>query len=117
MTSSAARRRGKEQAGDDGEAAGPDAGRPRGHLRLEQQRHLELYFAVPCTGSVLHTLNVRLFAEQLTYIVNHAEDRVIFVDDSLVPVLEELAPTFNTVEHYIVLGDGDAGTLPGALRY
>jgi fatty-acyl-CoA synthase len=81
------------------------------------QRHLELYFAVPCTGSVLHTLNVRLFAEQLTYIVNHAEDRVIFVDDSLVPVLEELAPTFKTVEYYIVLGDGDAGTLPGALRY
>ena len=44
-------------------------------------------------GAVLHTLNIRLFAEQLTYIVNHAEDRVIFVDDSLVPVLEKLAPT------------------------
>src|SRR5690348_12393355 len=52
------------------------------------QRHFELYLGVPCVGAVLHTLNIRLFEEQLTYIVNHAEDRVIFVDDSLVPVLE-----------------------------
>src|ERR1700743_3306985 len=53
------------------------------------QRHVELYFAAPCIGAVLHTLNIRLFEEQLTYIVNHAEDKVIFVDDSLVPVLAE----------------------------
>ena len=53
------------------------------------QRHFELYFAVPCIGAVLHTLNVRLFDEQLTYIVNHAEDQVIFVDDSLVPRARE----------------------------
>ena len=66
---------------------------------------------------MLHTLNIRLFEEQLTYIVNHAEDRVIFVDDSLVPVLEKLAPTFETVEHYVVMGDGDSGSLPNALRY
>jgi fatty-acyl-CoA synthase len=81
------------------------------------QRHFELYFAIPCVGAVLHTLNIRLFEEQLTYIVNHAEDRVIFVDDSLVPVLEKLAPTFETVEHYVVMGDGDTGALPNALRY
>jgi fatty-acyl-CoA synthase len=81
------------------------------------QRHFELYLGVPCTGAVLHTLNVRLFEEQLTYIVNHAEDRVIFVDDSLVPILARLAPTFETVEHFVILGDGDAGELPGALRY
>jgi fatty-acyl-CoA synthase len=81
------------------------------------QRHLELYLAAPCTGAVLHTLNVRLFAEQLTYIVNHAEDQVIFVDDSLVGVLEELAPTFTTVKNYVVMGDGDSGSLPNALRY
>jgi fatty-acyl-CoA synthase len=81
------------------------------------QRHFELYFAVPCTGAVLHTLNIRLFEEQLTYIVNHAQDRVIFVDDSLVPALERLAPSFDCVEHYVVMGDGDAGTLPNALRY
>ncbi len=81
------------------------------------QRHMELYMAAPCTGAVLHTLNVRLFEEQLTYIVNHAEDRVIFVDDSLVGVLEKLAPSFDTVEHYVVMGDGDSGSLPNALRY
>jgi fatty-acyl-CoA synthase len=81
------------------------------------QRHVELYFAVPCIGAVLHTLNIRLFEEQLTYIVNHAEDRVIFVDDSLVPVLEKLAPSFQTVVQYVVMGDGDTGSLPNALRY
>src|SRR4051795_9766643 len=73
------------------------------------QQHLELYLAVPCLGAVLHTLNIRLFPEQLTYIVNHADDKVIFVDESLVPVLEKLAPTFDAVERYVVIGDGDAG--------
>ncbi len=68
-------------------------------------------------GAVLHTLNIRLFAEQLTYIVNHAEDSVIIVDGSLVPVLAELAPSFETVRHYVVIGDEDASALPDALRY
>jgi fatty-acyl-CoA synthase len=81
------------------------------------QRHLELYFAIPCVGAVLHTLNIRLFEEQLTYIVNHAEDKAIFVDDSLVPLLEKLAPSFDNISHYVVMGDGDMGSLPGALRY
>ena len=48
--------------------------------------HLELYLAAPCTGRVLHTLNIRLFPEQLVYIANHAEDDVVFVDRSLLPV-------------------------------
>jgi fatty-acyl-CoA synthase len=81
------------------------------------QRHLEVYMAAPCTGAVLHTLNIRLFAEQLTYIANHAEDRIVFVDDSLVPLLEKVAPTFETVERYVVMGDGDAGSLPNVIRY
>jgi fatty-acyl-CoA synthase len=81
------------------------------------RRHFELYIAIPCLGAVLHTLNVRLFEEQLIYIVNHAEDRVMFVDDSLVPLLERLAPSFETVEHYVVMGDGDCADLPNALRY
>ena len=55
------------------------------------QEHLEAYFAVPCMGAVLHTLNIRLFPEQLTYIVNHADDRVIIVDDNLVPLLAGVA--------------------------
>ncbi len=81
------------------------------------QPHLELYFAVPCSGAVLHTINIRLFAEQLTYIVNHAEDKVIFVDASLVPVLEQLAPSFRSVSHYVLIGEGDSGTLPNVVRY
>jgi acyl-CoA synthetase (AMP-forming)/AMP-acid ligase II len=87
------------------------------------QRHFELYFGIPCTGAVLHTLNIRLFAEQLTYIVNHAEDKLIFVDESLVPVLEQLAASFTSVEQYVVMGGGgdgegsDLGQLPNALRY
>src|SRR4051794_16665528 len=56
-------------------------------------RHLELYFAVPMQGAVLHTLNIRLFHDQLTYIVNHAADRFLVVDRSLFPVIEKLAPT------------------------
>jgi len=69
-------------------------------------RHLELYFAPPCTGRVLHTLNIRLFAEQLTYIVNHAEDEVIFVDRSLAAVLWPLLDSFKTVHHVVVMDDG-----------
>lgn len=96
---------------------GVEPGQRIGTFAWNSQRHFELYFAIPCVGAVLHTLNIRLFEEQLTYIVNHAEDRVIFVDDSLVPVLEKLAPSFQSVEHYVVMGEGDAGSLPGALRY
>jgi acyl-CoA synthetase (AMP-forming)/AMP-acid ligase II len=86
------------------------------------QRHFELYMAVPCVGAVLHTLNIRLFAEQLTYIVNHADDRVIFVDDSLVPILEQLTPSFANVRNFIVMSDRDADRsqldrLPNALSY
>ena len=60
-------------------------------------RHLELYLAAPCTGRVLHTLNLRLFPEQLIYIVNHAEDEVVFVDRSLLPLLWPLVDRLDTV--------------------
>ena len=69
-------------------------------------RHLELYFAAPCSGRVLHTLNIRLFPEQVTYIVNHAQDEVIFVDRSLLGLLAPLVPTFSTVRHLVVMEDG-----------
>jgi fatty-acyl-CoA synthase len=88
-----------------------------GTFAWNNQRHFELYMAVPCIGAVLHTLNIRLFAEQVIYIVNHAEDQVIFVDDSLVPLLEPLAPAFKGVRHFVIMGDGDAGSLPNVLRY
>jgi fatty-acyl-CoA synthase len=91
-----------------------------GTFAWNNQRHFELYFAIPCIGAVLHTLNIRLFEEQLIYIVNHAEDKVIFVDESLVPVLEKLAPSFTSVTRFVVMGEGeqsDVGRLPNALRY
>jgi fatty-acyl-CoA synthase len=69
-------------------------------------RHLELYFAAPCSGRVLHTLNLRLFPEQITYIVNHAEDEVIFVDRTVAGLLWPLLPTFTTVRHIVVIEDG-----------
>jgi len=77
-------------------------------------RHLELYFAAPCSGRVLHTLNIRLFPEQLTYIVNHAEDEVIFVDRSLIGLLAPLLPTFTTVKHLVIMDDGK-GDVPADL--
>ena len=77
-------------------------------------RHLELYFAAPCTGRVLHTLNIRLFPEQLTYIVNHADDEVIFVDRSLLALLAPLLPTFERLRHLVLMDDGK-GEIPDDL--
>jgi fatty-acyl-CoA synthase len=75
-------------------------------------RHLELYLAVPSMGAVLHTLNIRLFEEDLRYIVGHAEDRVILLDASLAEVM----PSFEGVEHEILMPDGP-GERDGALSY
>jgi len=78
-------------------------------------RHLELYFAPPCTGRVAHTLNIRLFPEQLTYIVNHAEDEVIFIDRSLFALIAPLLPTFTTVKHLVIMDDGK-GDVPDSVK-
>jgi acyl-CoA synthetase (AMP-forming)/AMP-acid ligase II len=80
-------------------------------------QHLELYFAVPMQGAVLHTLNIRLFHDQLTYIVNHAADRFVVVDRSLLPVLRKLQPTFESVERLIVIDDGGDNDLADTLDY
>ncbi len=74
--------------------------------------HLELYFAAPCSGRVLHTLNIRLFPEQLTYIANHAEDEVdLRRPHRCCALLWPLLDTFETVRHVVVMDDG-AGELP-----
>ncbi len=67
-------------------------------------RHLELYFAAPCMGAVLHTLNIRLFSEQIEFIINDAEDRVIFIDADLLPVIERLAGKMPSVGAFVVMG-------------
>lgn len=72
-------------------------------------RHFELYYAIPCMGAVLHTLNIRLFAEQLVYIVNDAEDKIIFVDGDLVPVLEKVADQLSP-QLYVIMGDAPNAT-------
>jgi fatty-acyl-CoA synthase len=83
-----------------------------GTFGWNSQRHLELYFAAPCTGRVLHTLNVRLFPEQLTYIANHAEDEVVFVDRTVLHLLWPLIETMKTVHHVIVMDDGGDNAIP-----
>jgi fatty-acyl-CoA synthase len=79
------------------------------------QRHLELYWAAPCSGRVLHTLNIRLFPDQLTYIVNHADDQVIFVDRSLLALLAPHLQTFTGVKHLVMMDDGK-GDIPDDLN-
>jgi fatty-acyl-CoA synthase len=88
-----------------------------GTFSWNNQEHQEAYLAVPCMGAVLHTLNLRLAPEQLAWIVNHAEDRVIIVDGSLVPMLAKIKDQLRTVEHYIVTGLDDASALGDVLRY
>ena len=74
--------------------------------------HLSLYWAAPCTGRILHTLNIRLFPEQLTFVVNHAEDDVVFVDRSLLGAFWKLAGSFASVRHVVVMDDGAATEIP-----
>ena len=68
-------------------------------------RHFEVYFAAPCMGAVIHTLNVRLFADQLVYIANHAEDSVVCVDATLLPAFQKIRPQLASLKHVIVFPD------------
>ena len=79
-----------------------------GTLCWNSYRHLELYFGVTCYGAVLHTLNLRLAPDQLAYIINHAGDRVIFVDASLAGLLDQIRGELHTVREIIVMEDAGA---------
>ena len=81
------------------------------------QGHLEAYLAIPSMGAVLHTLNIRLPADQLSYVINHAEDRYIIVDASLIPLLAAIKDELKTVETVIVAGEGDTAPLGETLSY
>jgi fatty-acyl-CoA synthase len=85
-----------------------------GTLMWNNAEHLVAYLAIPSMGAVLHTLNLRLFPEQLIYIVNHAEDRVVIVDSTLIPLLAGVLPQLTTVEHIVVVGGGDPAPLAAA---
>ena len=78
-----------------------------GTLAWNDHRHFELYYAISCSGAICHTVNPRLFPEQLVYIINHAEDRVIFCDPMFVPLLENIQDQLEFIEHVIVLTSED----------
>ena len=76
-----------------------------GSFGWNHHRHLEAYFGVPCTGAILHMINIRLSPEHIAYVINHAEDEILLVDDNLFPHLAQLAPMLKTVKHYVIMGD------------
>jgi len=83
-------------------------------------RHLETWYGIMGIGAICHTVNPRLFAEQLVYIINHAEDRMLFVDLTFVPVVEAISDRLPTVGKYVILTDDahmPATRLPGAVAY
>src|SRR5580658_5978220 len=91
-----------------------------GTIAWNGYRHFELYFGISGIGAICHTLNPRLFADQLRYIVNHAEDKVMFLDLTFVPLAEKLHVVWPSVEHYVVMTDRahmPQTTLPNALCY
>ncbi len=93
---------------------GIDADQRVATYQWNDQEHFEAYLAVPAMGAVLHTLNVRLFSEQVAYIANHAEDKVVIVDPSLIEPLSQVLGGLETVEHVLVTGeDTDASALEG----
>ncbi|WP_327354938.1 long-chain fatty acid--CoA ligase [Streptomyces sp. NBC_01304] len=83
-------------------------------LMWNNAEHVEAYFGIPAMGAVLHTLNLRLPPEQLAWIVNHAADRVVIANGSLLPLLAPLLPHLAPVEHVVVSGPGDRSLLDGA---
>src|SRR5699024_4265506 len=68
-------------------------------------RHLEIYFAAPGMGAVLHTINIRLSPEHIIYIINHAEDKVIFVDEDILPLVDKVQDHLKSVHTFVVMTD------------
>ncbi len=89
-------------------------------LAWNSYRHFEIYYAVAGSGAVIHTINPRLFPDQITYIANHAEDRYVFFDLSFAPLLEKLAPLLKTVKGYVAMCAPEAmpkANIPDLLCY
>lgn len=99
---------------------GMEKGKKIGSFAWNQHRHLEAYFAVPCTGAVLHMINIRLSEEHLIYIINHAADEILLVDEDLLPIIEKIASELKTVKQYVIMSDHDElpeTTLPNVYSY
>ena len=98
---------------------GVEVGDRVGTFAWNHYQHLELYFGIPGAGAVCHTLNIRLFPDQLAYIVNHAADRVVFIDGSVLPLYERVADQIACVEHHVLVNaprDIET-TLPNVVHY
>jgi 3-(methylthio)propionyl---CoA ligase len=92
-----------------------------GTMAWNGYRHYELYFAISGSGAIINTINPRLFAEQIVYISNHAENQALFFDLTFLPLVEKLAPALNSVEHYVLMTDRAhtpaASSIPKLLCY
>lgn len=90
-----------------------------GTFAWNDYQHLELYYAIPGAAAVCHTLNIRLFPDQLAYIVNHAEDKIVFVDGTLIPLYQKVAPHTQGVQHHVLFNAPREAkdALPNALFY
>ncbi len=86
-------------------ALGVEEGDRVATMAWNTNRHFELYFAISGIGAVCHTINPRLFPEQIAYIVNHAEDKVVFADTTFMPLFDALHPNLPTVENYVIMTD------------
>lgn len=96
---------------------GLEVGDAVGTFAWNNQRHHEIYWATANTGRICHTVNLRLFADQIVYIVNHAQDKAMFVDPDLVPLIAPLADKLESVETWVVMGDQASDALPGSIAY
>jgi len=96
--------------GEGAAAARDRTRRPDRHAGLEHHRHFELYYAISGVGAVCHTINPRLFDEQIVYIVNHARDRLLFVDTTFVPLIERLRPQLPADCRIVLLGEAEAAS-------
>lgn len=102
------------------QSLGVQQGQRVASLAWNTYRHLEVYYAVSGMGAVTHTINPRLFAEQIIYIVRHAEDQYVFVDLTFVPLLEAIAPQITAVKGFVLMTDAahmPTSSLPNLLCY
>lgn len=91
-----------------------------GTLAWNDYRHFELHYAIPCSGRVCHTINPKLFPEQVAYIIQHAQDEVLFIDPQFIPLIETLQSKLGCVKHYVALCDTatlPTSTLPNLMSY
>lgn len=101
------------------ESLGVTVGDRVGTFAWNNYQHLEMYYGIPGAGAVCHTLNIRLSPEQLAYIINHAEDKIVFVDGTLLPLFEKLAGQIGCVQHVILINAAKGVTteLPNVYHY